>query len=404
MRDFRYQAYASDGSRVTGEVRAETDAAALAQLSGRGLTPVTLTMGNAKPAWWNRDISLFGEPSLPQRELQSLFATLATMLQAGFGLPRAIAFCEEQTVHRRTRATLSSIRQRLDNGSTLSDAMEHTAPAVPARFRALIRIGERSNQLPQIVADVAEFMTNEAQFRRELRSALLYPAILLIMSALVLSVVVFFLAPTLLPVFASLDAPPPPFLDFMASAGAALTANWQMVLVALALMITIALLGRQFISSIMSRVMLRLPLIGTYLRRRESLRMAQALFLMLKGGSQLPEAISVACEAVSFAPYRRLLREAEAAVTGGGRLAPALAERNLIDPTTLGLLAAGEESDRFQPLLRTAIETLRHQTSQALKQAIQVLSPTLTLVIGLGIGALILSTISAIMDLNDIGL
>jgi general secretion pathway protein F len=123
---------------------------------------------------------------------------------------------------------------------------------------------------------------------------------------------------------------------------------------------------------------------------------------MLGSGAPLPQALAAAREAVALEPHRALLERAEAQVVAGGTLATALGHGQLIDPTALAMIEAGEEADDLRAILDTATTILAEETTRTLTQAIRTLTPVLTLTIAFGVGAIILTTISAIMDLNDI--
>ncbi|MCU0910464.1 MAG: type II secretion system F family protein [Rhodobacteraceae bacterium] len=403
MPRFAYTAVAATGTPVSGEVAAETEALALDQIARRGLTPVSLTEGGDAGPWWNRDIALFGTAgALRPATLERFFATLAALLGARLALPRALAFCAAEARDPRLAGALRTTLAEVENGAGLAVAMRAAGPAFPERFTALVAVGEAANRLPETVSRAAELLSAELKLSRELRAALIYPVILLAMSALVLGVVVFYLAPTLLPVFASAGAEPPVFLTFLAGLGTALSGGWPAVLAALAALILAARAFRGTLSRTVSGAFLRLPMTGPYLRKRETLRAFQALHLMIDSGAPLPRAIAAAREAVALPAFRATLREAEDRVVAGCTLGDALDAADLIDPMALALLRAGEESDRLAPTLAAASRTLAEDTARTLAQAVRVLTPVLTLAIALGVGAIILSTITAILDLNDI--
>ncbi len=400
---FSYTAISASGDAVSGEINAESEAIALDQIARKGLTPVDLKSRASAETWWRRDISLTARRgSLTPAELERFFFTLSAMLRAGFPLPRAMSFCEKQSHDRRAKRVLAAIRAEIEGGATLGQAMRGAESAFPERFISLVSTGENANRLDLIVAQAAALLASEARMRRETRAALIYPAILLIMSAAVMGVIVFYLAPTLLPVFSAADVEPPSFLNALARVGDVLATSWP-TLLALAALVTSAALGaRRKIAPIVAALLFHLPLTGTYLRKLETLRLCQSLRLMLLSGASLPRALGSARVAVSTVPFRALLSEAADRVVAGGALADSLKPGSLVDATALALIEAGEESDRLSEVLGTVVETLAAETSAQLSQAIRLLTPLLTLVIGLTVGGLILTTISAIMDLNDI--
>ena len=403
MPNYAYSAYSTDGSSVSGEIQAESDLAALDLIAQRGLTPITLTEGGHVGPWWSRDINLFGaSDTVKSGELERFFTSFAALMQARFPLPRILGYCEVQTKDRAMKRALGGVKTSVENGLSLGQAMHGAGDVFPERFIFLIAMGESSNKLAKISTSAAALLNSESKLKRELRAALVYPIILLIMSALVLALVVFYLAPTLMPVFATAGSEPPAILQFMTGVRNAILSGWPILLSALAGIALIIYALRTKLSAGLTALLMRLPLTGQYLKRRETLRLCQSLQLMLSSGATLPQSLAAAREGASFPAYQSLLAETEDCITAGGTLSETLCSSPLIDDMASALIQAGEESDRLAEVLQTVVTSLSASTSQTLNQMIRLLTPLLTLIIGVGVGAVILSTISAIMDLNDI--
>lgn len=403
MPSYAYSAYSADGSAVTGEIQAENDIAALDLIAGRGLTPISISEGGHSGPWWSREINLFGASSkVKSGELERFFTAFSSLMQARLPLPKLLGYCQTQTKDRVMSRALGIMKTEVENGASLGHAMRQTDGVFPERFIALITTGESSNKLVEISASTAMLINSEAKLTRELRSALVYPIILLIMSVLVLALVVFYLAPTLMPVFATADTEPPAVLQFMAGIRTAILTGWPVLLSASAGMILIIYMFRTHIGRGITSVLMRLPLTGRYLKQRETLKLCQSLHLMLSSGASLPLALTAAQDAVSYSSYRSLLTAAKNRIIAGGTLSETLGSSPLIDDMASTLIQAGEESDRLPETLQTVVTSLSETTTQTLNQMVRLLTPLLTLIIGVGVGAVILSTISAIMDLNDI--
>ncbi len=403
MPRFAYTAVTANGAPVAGEVTAETEVLALDQIARRGLTPVSMKEGGDAGPWWNRDISLFGGGETVRLEaLERFFSALAALLEARLALPRALTFCQEEAKDPRLVRALRTTIAEIENGTSLANSMRAASPAFPERFLALLSVGEAANRLPDTVARAADLLSSELKLTRELRAAMVYPAVLMGMSALVLAVIVFYLAPTLLPVFASAGAPPPAFLSFLTGVGQSLLAGWPVLLMLLAIAGFAARMFHDALALVVTNTLLRLPLSGPYLRKRETLRAFQALKLMLESGATLPRAVAAARDATTVPSFRVLLQTAENRIVAGGNLSDSLATPPLIDPMGLALLRAGEESDRLVLTLAAATKSLADDTANTLAQAVRLFTPMVTLAIGLAVGATILSTITAIMDLNEI--
>ena len=403
MPRFAYQALSADGETVNGEMLADTEVSALDQLARRGLIPVLLSHGAGTGPWWQREVTLFSPSGrLTPVELERVFSTLAALLRARLPLPRALAFCEEQSRDRRSRNALSAARMAVENGKTLSQGLRDAGEAFPGRLIALVASGEASNRLEFVANRTALALLAEAKISREIRGALVYPIILLVMAALVMAMITFFLAPTLLPVFASAGTPAPLALRVLAGLGDVLTAFWPIVAIGSVALLLMLRALRSYVQASLGVLALRLPVVGGHLRRVETLRICQSMSLMLGSGTPLLGAVNAAKETVRQPAYAALLQQAEIQLTAGGTLCAVFAPSGLIDPMAMALLTAGEEADRLPETLQTASETLESQVTAGIAQAIRLLTPILTLIIGASVAGIILTTISAMMDLNDI--
>ena len=407
MPRFAYKALTQDGSPTVGDILADSEAQALEELARSGLVPVALDRGtrDADLRWWQREISLFGTSGqLSARELENIFSMMGSLLSARLPLLRALSFCHDQTKDPRSRRTLAAMRRSVENGSSLAAAMVDCGPAIPDRLIALVASGEASNRLDEVMKRTARALTAEAQISRDLRGAMIYPGLLLALAVLVLIMIAFYLAPTLLPVFAASGVQAPLALRLLAGIGETIRIGWPVVLAAIALVLIFVSLFRAQLSATLNRIGHWLPVIGPHLRRRETLRVTQTLGLMLDSGAPMTKALAAAKDALRSRSYVALLSETEQGIAAGGTLSAVLGSSSLIDPMARTLITAGEEADRLAEALATTNNLLEAQIKQVIAQAVRLLTPILTLAIGLGVGSVILATISAIMDLNDLAI
>jgi general secretion pathway protein F len=402
MTVYTFRALDPDGRRHQGEVAAEDEAEALELVARRGLTPVALAEGHAATPWWSRDIRLTGhQASFKPVELEQFFSTFASMLLAHLPLARALRSCIALMRAGPLRRHLERSLAEVENGASLATALQDPQGRFPERLIRIVALGEASNSLARSVASIDVALRAEGQVRSQLKQALIYPAILLAMSALVLSVLVFFLAPSLVPIFEATGATVPVVISMMMGTRSLLLDAWPLLLGAMAAIAALGLwLGRP-LRAFWQGVLLRLPVSGRYLQEGETLRFCQSLHLMLASGARLVAAVEAAAEAVHLQAWRAFVKEAATEIRSGGRLADAIQRADVMDPKTAAVLIAAEESDMLVETLPAITADLQSRTARTLAQAVQLLTPLITLVIGTLIGFVILSTITAIMDLND---
>ncbi|MEL7092178.1 MAG: type II secretion system F family protein [Pseudomonadota bacterium] len=400
MPNFSYTAIDTRGATTRGALVAMSETEALEALARKGLTPTDLRRGTgAAVPWWQREIG--GAKPKPAR-LLPVFVSLATLLEAQVPLTDALRFVEAQAEDPALRIAISGTREDLENGQTLQQALAERDDVFPARIASLLVMGDRSDTLAETCQRIVHMLRSEAEVAAEVRSALVYPVILLGMSLLVLSLLVFYLVPTLLPVFETADATPPAVLQGMDAVRRALTDDGLSVL-ALVLAAGLALvLLRRPMRAVLHRALIAAPVTGPYLRKRHSLSFCQNLGLMVEAGMSSVDGIEAAEAAMPAGPWRSALRTARTEIEAGASLSTAIGRISFLDPMAASLIQAGDETDRLGPMLRAASEAMQGETRTTLKRALALLTPAMTLALGVLVGVLIVSTITAILDLNDI--
>lgn len=403
MPRFSYEAFDASGQISKGDLEAASEAAALSALASRGVTPISLKSGAAQEPWWAREISLTGAAQTHKSaEVERFFASFAALMAAKLPLVDSLRFCAKQSGDLRMRRSLNRVAQSVENGATLRAALQDENGLFADRLVTLVGIGEASNTLPDIAQRIAELLQAEAVFYREIRGAMVYPVILLITAAVVMGVLVFYLVPTLAPVFASAGATLPLPLKIMLALRSALLEHWLITLTFLIVAGAVLLLCRKALVAGLAPVLRRLPLVGPMIVQHTTLEVCRNLHLMLSSGATLTTAIATTRDAARAPRTAEMMRRALNDVQSGASLSDHLKTAQEFDPIAAAMIRAGEQSDQLSAVLGRISADLTQCTTRLLKQVVQLITPVMTLLIGGGIGMVVLSTISAIMDLNDL--
>jgi len=164
----------------------------------------------------------------------------------------------------------------------------------------------------------------------------------------------------------------------------------------------LAMVFKNRIDGTLARIAFRAPVTGRYIKKRETGRLAETLSAMLLSGARLDEALETVGDALRTAPFRELIGEAQDSITSGHQLSEVLGSSPIVDPILRDILSAAEEGDAYAATLQTAAVTLSSDTRASLQSSIKLITPILTIGIALAVGGLILTTITAILDLNEL--
>ncbi|MEM6495897.1 MAG: type II secretion system F family protein [Pseudomonadota bacterium] len=405
MPQFRFEAYDKEGDLQRGEVFAASTAEALDMLAGRQLVPFAVdeAAANSSVPWWAQEVSLSGDV-VPKEALADFLESLALLLRAKLPVLTALRTAMEDVKDRRLRDLLEDAERSLSGGGRLSDPLSTNADVVPKRISVLITLGEDANRLSDTTTYASDLLRRELAFRSELKGALTYPAILLGASLLVIAGLIFFLAPTLEPVFASVGAEPPWIIAAMVWLREMLVGN--AVLIGIGVLfgaLALLLLIRQR-HPLVQRLWLSLPLLGAITRLSEALSGLMTLSLMLKSGAPLLTGLEAAREACRLDAYRYLFDDLADRVRTGGKMSETLSNHDLLPSPIARMIRLGEEVNQLPDMLENAVTLLDGQIRQKTQSGLRLVTPIMTLVIGVIVGALIFTTLSAILEINELAL
>lgn len=407
MPRYSYTAYDKTGARVTGELSAASREAALQALSRRGELPVVCaeSRGGTSVPWWQREV--FGAGELPIASLAMFTRELASLIKAELPLDETLRILAVQPLlPARLRAITERVLERVVEGEPLSGAIAAHGNAFPEFYARLVRAGEASGSLGDVMDDLAGFLERSAEARGQLMSALLYPAILLCAAALAIGVILAFLLPAIMPLFEEAGASPPWLIGGLAAMQGAVAGHWLAALAFLALVTAglYAAAQNRTVRDAAAGFVLKVPGLGSLIERRESGRLARTLATLLKSGVPLLDAVRISGSALSNARFTAALQSAEAAIKEGAPLSEPLARSGLFSDLILRLTSIGEKTGQLDVMLARAATIYETAFQRQLQRLTALITPVFTVLIGSIVGGLILTVMSAIGAINDLAL
>ncbi len=404
---FRYKAVAPSGELVEAETEASDRAAVAEQLKSLGHLPISIeARGKARlAALLSRD--LFGTRPLSQKDLTSITRELATLLQAGLTLERSLEIVTTLGAAARVRLVLDQVLRGIREGKSLAQALGDTPGArFPPYYVSLVRAGETGGSLGLVLARLAGFLERSQAFRENLASALIYPAILVVMVVLSLLLLLTFVLPQFEPLFADAgEALPLPTRIVIAFGDLVGRFWWLFALAVLAAWIAIRRARRNpRFRAFWDLRLLRLPLVGQVILKLETARLTRTLGTLLTNGVPLLSAIAIAREAVGNSALAAALRRVETEVREGSGLAAPLARARLFPELAVRLTSIGEEAGNLDAMLIKLSEIYDQETQRGVQRLMTVLVPALTIGLGIVVAAIIGSILMAILSVNQLAL
>ncbi|HEY7298468.1 MAG TPA: type II secretion system F family protein [Xanthobacteraceae bacterium] len=403
MPTFRYRAYGIRGDLAEGSIEAASADAANEALWTQGLTPFAMrSEDQSNKPWWRRDIT-FGGGSL-RAELASFTREFATLNSAEIPLDDALRIACDQAGSVKMRDIVGKLLVDVLNGANLSAAMEKYPEMFPSDYVSMVRAGEIGGTLTQIFEELAEVLDRRIEVRAKVESALVYPAVLIVLAIASLGIVAGSLVPSIAPIFAQSGKPMPAGLRFLV----AVQSRWAEIVAvtgiigALAFGGAFAALRRPAIRLGLDQAKLKIPVFGTLLLQQDTARLARTLGTLLKSGVPLVAAATSARSVISNSHLAAGIDGAIESIREGAALHRALGANTGLPELALRMIAIGEEAGRLDRMLMRVAVTLERQTARRIERLMTVLTPSLTLAIAVLVGGLLMTVMNAILSINDL--
>jgi type II secretory pathway component PulF len=398
---FQYVALTPDGQRRTGRIEAETRPEALARIRDLGQQPVQLRVEAAEapataPARHGRRITA--------GDIAALMRQLADLILAGLTLDRSFSVLAEQAENVALRSLLEEVQTEVRGGSALSQALERQPRYFPAMVVNMIRAGELSGQLGEVLERLAQFAEREQQRRAQIISAMVYPGVLLTVAVCTLVFLLTFVVPRLSGVFADQGvALPLPTRILLAITGA-LTSGWWAILGGIAALWVGFLAYRRTEAGAyqLDRLVLRLAVIGKVWRKVVVARFARALGTLVAGGVPILQALQVAGQAAANRTLIRAAGELEERVKGGETISLAMRATGQFPPVLIHMTAVGEETGDLPRVLLRVAETLDGESEIAMKRLTTLIEPLIVVLMGGFVGFVVLSILLPVFDASSL--
>jgi general secretion pathway protein F len=405
MPRYRYRAYDGAGALKSGEIEGLSDTGVLDQLRAAGLFPVeAVEQGHTQEQrWWERD--LFVGRTLPATSLALFTRELSTLVEAGIPLDEALRIVTLHPMSKAMRKVVEETLAHVLEGASLSEAMERQG-RYGDFYRSMVKAGEAGGNLAEVLRQLAAFLERSVETRARIRSALVYPCVLVLMALGALVLIATVLLPTLVPIFRDAGAEPPYLIQRMLDTQAMVAEHW-MVLCVIAAAIVVGLVALwQYPQARIAghRLVLRVPVLGDLVTLGETAKLARTLASLLGSGVPMLTALRIVGNVAGNAVFTAALAEASEEVKEGRMLSQALHKSGVFPGLMLRLIAVGEETGRLEPMLRHVEKIFETQVHRRLEQLLTLLTPALTIVMGLIVGGLIMSVMSAILSINELAI
>jgi len=400
---FSYKVVNNQGLTEEGTREAVDEQALLLELQNQGLIPIRVEIAKDKAflGFKLKSASL----RLTNKEIGALTGELATLLESGLPLDRSLSILLQLTEDNPKLSKLvANVLEKVKAGKALADALESQSGVFSKFYLNMIRAGEMGGNLGGVLQRLADYMERTQELKDIVSTALIYPAILLVMSVASLFVMLTFVVPQFKEMFDSAGKALPIPTQIVIGLADFLQSYWWLLL--------LLILGSiQFMKSQLSnpvtkkewdRRFLQMPLFGDILINMETANFSRTFGTLLGNGVSILKSLGIVRETVTNAVLADFLADAEEQLKQGRTMSEAMSRQNLYPKLAVQMIKMGEETGRLEEMLLRIAVIYDKQLKTTIQRMLALLEPALIISLGLMIAGIIVSILLAILSVNDL--
>jgi type IV pilus assembly protein PilC len=398
MRRFKYKAKNRDGRVVKGEVEAIDDKHAAKLLRHKGLIIISIIPKREIPL---NLIKKFRE-RVTRSDVTNFTRQLATMVNAGLPLTEGLLILRNQSKGR-IQAVVSEILSDVEGGHALSAALSKYPKVFNKTYVALIKSGEVGGVLDEVLLRLADSLEKEQEFRGRVKSAMIYPIIIVIGMISVAFVMLVFVVPKLTELYSEFDAELPVTTKFLIAVSTFMSNFWPFIIIgAVAIFYLFRLYrGTPLGKKKVDELVLKIPLVGSLEKEVVLADLTRTLSLMVGSGVSILESLNISAEVVGNTIISEALIDISSLVEKGFPVAFSFAKHSDTFPPLLSqMISVGEETGKMDEVLAKVSHVFESESDTKLKAITSAVEPIILIVLGVGVAFLVISIIMPIYNLT----
>ena len=399
MPGFSYVAVDKRGKEKRGSLEAETRERALEQLKAEGLIPVSVREQGAL----NKEIDFSIGKKVKPRDLSVFCRQFVSITQAGVPMKEALQMLSEQTENKWLKRAISEVLLNVEKGNTLADSMRSQPDIFPPMLVNMVEAGEQSGSLEMAFSRMAVHFEKEAKLKATIKKATIYPIILVIAAIGVIAVMLLFVIPIFIDMFADLDIEMPAITMFVMNSSKWMTSHWYVVLAIIVGVVVAYKLtykttqGRLTID----RIKMKMPLFGKLTVKTACSQFARTMSTLLMSGISTIDALETTSKIVNNIHYTNAMLKAREEVMKGIPLSEPLEASGIFPPMVYHMTGIGEETGNVEEMLEKMADYYDEEVEMTTQSVLAAMEPIIILFMALIIGTLVIAVISPIASMYN---
>jgi len=404
MPQFDYRAVNAQGELTSGQMTGATETAVITQLQAMGLIPISAQLQQGAGRASGRAFLSLRKPSLGHKDIGDFTRQLSTLVGAGLSLDRSLEIIGGVSSKPLMVELIDELQSAVRGGRSLSEALGEQPQLFASFYINFVRAAELSGDLAKNLMELSTYLDKSHALREQLKSALMYPLILVGVTLLSLGIIVIFVLPEFAALFEDMDAPLPASTAFVLGVSNFLRDYALLIILIIALGVGYVRKKQQDPAWLYQRDerLLQFALLSDLIKKVNMARFSRSLGTLLGGGVALLPAISVAKDSMQNRVLLDKLNTASSILRDGGGLAEPLLQAGVFPEFALQMIQVGEETGQLDKMLIRVADIYDDEVATASQRLLSILEPVMIIGLGIVIGGIIMSILVAILGINDL--
>lgn len=389
---YQYKVRDKEGRLLQGSLDGDSTTLVANKLRSMGYVPIAIDRQGTSAL--SKELTIPGlTDRVSHKDVAVFCRQFATMIDSGLSLIRALHILGEQTESKVLAEIVGEVRQDVEKGASLSQALARHPKAFNRLFVAMVKAGETGGVLDRVLLQLADIIEKQVELKRKITSAMTYPIAVLCLVLVIVTAMLLFIVPTFEDMYADLDGTLPLPTRLLLALSSLVTRFFPVLLLAA---VVAALLFRRWRTTeqgraAFDRFKLKVPIFGKLVHKTSMTRFARTLAVLLRSGVPILEALEITSETVNNAVVSDAVKDVQGAVKRGETVHEPLATHAVFPPMVTQMLAVGEETGSVDVMLEKVADFYDQEVQATVDALTSLLEPLLIVVLGGAVGAMVIS-------------
>lgn len=399
---YAFRVRTAEGRVVEGTMEADGEAAVANRLRSQGFVPVSIS--KEKKDALRMEIKIFPE-KVKLRDIAVFSRQFATMIGSGLSLLRTLNILAEQAENKTLATTISSVRDDVERGSSLSASMSKHPKVFSELYVAMVRAGETGGQLDTVLNRVADNFEADYKLRQKVKSAMTYPVVVAGIAVLLVTIMLLFVVPTFANMFTGLGGTLPLPTQILLNLSRA--AKWLVPL-----LLVLAIVGRigykrgrassADFRHATDKMKLKVPIFGDLFQKVALSRFARTLGLLLRAGVPVLQALDIVSQTTGNEVLARASQDVKESVRSGETMAGPLARHGVFPPMVVQMISVGEDTGALDAMLDKVSDFYDQEVESTTESLTSLIEPLMIAVLGGIVGSMIIALYMPMFAIFDL--